>query len=469
MTRGWSRFVVFILPFLAVSHARAHPEGTHRIRQVPAPEIHRPTPIPDRIILTWNGDPATTQAVTWRTDTTVTQGLAEITVAEEGPLFKSRTQSHTATTTPLVTDPYTAHYHTVVFRGLTPATKYVYRVGDGANWSEWFHFSTASATPEPFTFIYFGDAQNDILEHWSRVIREAYSDAPKARFFLHAGDLVDRANNDAEWGEWHQAGGFLNAMVPSIATPGNHEYQSRALSRHWRPMFEFPLNGPEGLEETVYYLDYQGVRVISLNSNERVDEQVPWLDQVLSKNPNRWTVVTFHHPVYSSARGRDNPRIRDAWKPLFDRHQVDLVLQGHDHTYARTNVTTNVPTGVNVASQEGTVYVVSVAGPKMYNLERTDLMRRVAEDTQLYQIIHVDHNHLRYEARTATGRLYDAFTLQKQEGRPNLIIEGQVEGPERRRPATRQGVGTEQARLLPWGGLAILSLMGFGVAWLRRR
>ncbi len=44
---------------------------------------------------------------------------------------------------------------------------------------------------------------------WSRVIREAYSDAPKAKFMIHAGDLINNAEKDAEWGEWFGAGGWL--------------------------------------------------------------------------------------------------------------------------------------------------------------------------------------------------------------------------------------------------------------------
>src|SRR5262249_21666459 len=150
------------------------------------------------------------------------------------------------------------------------------------NWSEWFQFRTASDRPEPFSFIYFGDAQNGIRSLWSRVVREAFSDAPRARFIIHAGDLVDSANSDAQWGEWFGAGGWINAMIPSLPTPGNHEYplahgEAKHLSRYWRPQFALPENGPPGLEETTYYLDYQGVRIISLNSSERQAEQVPWL------------------------------------------------------------------------------------------------------------------------------------------------------------------------------------------------
>ncbi len=149
--------------------------------------------MPDRIVLTWTGNPCTTQAVTWRTSTDVKLGLAEITEADAGPNFPAKATRTEAQTQVLVTDINEAHFHTVQWRGLKPATKYVYRVGDGTNWSEWFHFATANDKPEPFSFIYFGDAQNDVRSLWSRVIREAYSDAPKAKFMIHAGDLINNA------------------------------------------------------------------------------------------------------------------------------------------------------------------------------------------------------------------------------------------------------------------------------------
>jgi hypothetical protein len=95
----------------------------------------------------------------------------------------------------------------------------------------------------------------------------------------------------------------------------------------------------------------------------------------------------------------------------------------------------NVPTGVGFRSQEsGTVYVVSVSGPKMYDVGRRPYMRRVAEDAQLYQIITIDGGELRYEARTAVGNVYDAFTLRKRTGQPNELIERIPEIPENRRP-----------------------------------
>ena len=449
-SRFSSLFVV--LAALAPAVARAHdgPGQDHDHtppRPVAPAEAYRPSAIPDRIIRTFAADPARSIAVTWRTDAETTRAVAQIAPADAGPKFAARAKTFDARTTTLTTDLGPAGFHSVVFDDLAPAMTYAYRVGDGVNWSEWVHARTAADHPEPFSFLYFGDAQNDVKSLWSRVIRGAYSDAPKIGFIVHAGDLINNANTDAQWGEWFAAGGWVNAMIPSVPTPGNHEYERpkavtahAELSRHWRHQFALPEHGPAGLEETVYSFDYQGTRVVSLNSNEQLEAQVPWLEKTLSDNPNRWTVVTFHHPVYSPAKNRDNPKVRDLWQPIFDRYKVDLVLQGHDHTYARTGLRAyeNVASGSNHRDAEGgTVYVVSVSGPKMYNLKHSDWMIRSAEDTQLYQIITIDGDTLRYEAKTAVGELYDAFRLEKQAaGQPNRLVEQAPATPERHRSPT---------------------------------
>lgn len=440
------------------------------IPQMSAEDLHRPTRMPDRIILTWADDPATTQAVTWRTSTDVKNAVAQIAEADPGPNLEKLSRTIPAVSEELETNLSKALYHSVRFEHLSPSTKYVYRVGDGANWSEWFQFQTASLDAEPFSFVYFGDAQNDVRSLWSRVVREAYTTDPGARFLLHAGDLINRAESDAEWGEWHQAGGWLNAMIPSVPVPGNHEQhklddETRRLSHHWRPQFTLPENGPTALPESCYTIVYQDTLIVALNSNEETEIQAEWLDQVLTANESRWTICTFHHPLFSTGKDRDNEKLRKQWKPVLDKHRVDLVLQGHDHTYGRTGLTTPGPDWVSpaarkaaaaadekktidpdvaeqnaidhnadVAQTEGTVYVVSVSGPKMYDLQRQSFMQRAAQDTQLFQLIYIDGDQLHFEARTATGSLYDAFTLTKQDGGPNKLTEQVPEIPERLRP-----------------------------------
>ncbi|MAX36619.1 metallophosphoesterase family protein [Gimesia sp.] len=416
-------------------------------------QIYQPTPVPDRIMLTWKQDPAHAQSVTWRTDTSVNECFGEIAFAGEGPEFVKRSRQLKAETSELKTDRGDCHFHALTFTDLKPDTLYAYRVGAGENWSEWLQFRTLSDKAAPITFIYFGDAQNQIKSLWSRVIRQAVLTAPQARFLLHAGDLVNRGNKDEEWGEWNNSGGWLNGMLPNLAIPGNHEYdinrvnptaeeqktEKRHLARRWRQRFEFPENGPSGMKETVYYLDFQGIRLIGLNSMDDIETQARWLETVLKDNPNRWTIVTHHHPINSVSEGRDNPELRKHWQPLYDQYQVDLVLQGHDHSYGRTGLVLQRNSGQNTGqkarrqSAGGTVYAVSVSGPKMYELKaENDFLRRAAE-TQLYQVITVEPQEIRYQAFTATGTLYDAFTLRKnsRQGGPNELINQIPDTPDR--------------------------------------
>lgn len=393
-----------------------------------------PSSYPDRVILNLTEDPLSSVAVNWRTDTTVNQAVVELARATNGPQFAGKSERYPAHTVKLKVSPpdepeVTAHYHEATFSGLASGEQYVYRVGDGEEkWSEWFQFETPTED-EKLTFLYFGDAQNDVKSMWSRVIREAYKSIPKIDFMLHAGDLINRHNRDIEWGEWFHAGNFIHASVPSLMTPGNHEYgKGVELSPQWQPQFNLPINGPQGLEETCYQINYPNLKIVSLDA-EQIDEtpafrdaQVAWLDSVLTNDSRQWTAITLHYPFYSTHPRRDNSELREYFKPIVDKHQVDIVLQGHDHAYGRGMVK-NVPTGRQVLSEEsGTMYVVSVSGPKMYDLSDDTWMKRSASNTQLFQLISIEGDELLYEAYTATGKLYDAFSLQKRDGAPNQLV-----------------------------------------------
>lgn len=453
-------------PLLAQSPTPAEPK--------PAPPLDKvlPTAFPDRVILTWSGDTATTQSVTWRTHASIRETSAQIAEATPGPSFDpintkealgAAVRTVPAKSEFFKSNPNEAVYHSVTFSGLKPKTKYVYRLGQAPLQSEWYQFETACDRPEPFGFIYVGDAQDEIKRHWSRLIRQAYSDMPKAKFLLHAGDLVSTGTDDRQWAEWHNAAGWINSAIPSIPSPGNHEYgtpqktdeelkldarealvggglaekkkpRASSVAPNWRVQFTLPEHGPKGLEETCYYLDVQGVRVICLNSMERQEEQTPWLENVLKTNPHPWTIITFHVPLYSTAKGRAkgdaDKAVRKFWRPLFDRYEVDLVLQGHDHSYGRSGLmrNDNVLSGSMAYDQKGPVYAVSVSGPKMYELDVQSWMVASAEKKQFYQLIRIDGDRLHFEARTADGALYDEFEIRKRkDGAVKLLERSQIE------------------------------------------
>jgi 3',5'-cyclic AMP phosphodiesterase CpdA len=395
--------------------------------------------IPSRIILTWAGDPARSQAVTWRTETPLKSPQAQIAKLAADPAFESAAAvvKGTAATDDLDGGRTAGHY-AVNFEKLDPGTKYCYRVGDGQIWSEWNVFRTADAKPAAFRFLYFGDEQNSIKSLWSRTIRSAYAAAPDARFLVHAGDLVAEGYDDRLWGEWSDAIGFISSTVSSIPVPGNHDLHrapgkpdsklALAASPLWRRHFFLPPNGPDIAEmpSQSYFVDYQGVRMIALDVNVFANEdfdpaaksrvqkkELAWLEQTLRNNPNRWTIVVQHQPIYAVAKGREYAEMRAVLAPLYEKYHVDLVLQGHDHAYARTHKL--VRDRVVDPSAQGVVYAISVSGPKMYKTHELhrELMATVIEQKQFYQVVDVSPERIDFAAYSVDGTLADRFELRK--------------------------------------------------------
>ena len=433
--------------------------ATPSIAQIIAPPDPEPMPAPlhaphgrwaakgwaDRIVLSPAADAARGAGVAWRTDTRQTAAEAQIAQEIDGPLLGYTARTVTGTTGPIQNENGQALYHQVRFDGLKPDTRYVYRVRAADGWSEWLPFRTAKAEFAPFRFIYLGDTQNDILEIGSRVIRSAFKEAGPAALVVHAGDLVAQREvkvHDDEWGEWTEAGGRAFAMTPQLPATGNHEYvdhilpggkESRVLGPHWALQFALPDNGAEGVKATSYFVDYQGVRFIVLDGTAALDlggleAQTRWLDAALASSPARWNVALFHQPIYTCARPQDTEELKAAWKPIFDARSIDLVLQGHDHCYGRVSN----PAGAEASRADsaagrpqGPVYVVSVTGSKMYGLnDRADAQPvRAAENTELYQLIDVEADRLSFRAFTATGQLYDAFTLTRGADGRNRLTE----------------------------------------------
>jgi hypothetical protein len=111
-----------------------------------------------------------------------------------------------------------------------------------------------------------------------------------------------------------------------------------------------------------------------------------WLEKVLKDNPNQSSAVFLNQGMYSMASNRIYVKMRDVLLPIYDKYGVDLVLQGHDHLYARSLKLA----GGKVVSPDapGTVYMISVSGPKMYEVDHRfePLMAKVISHTQMFQL-----------------------------------------------------------------------------------
>jgi len=378
--------------------------------------------LPERIILNLTQTPYNSQSVTWRTTKMAALPQAQIIRASQLLSLKSAPKIFPARTSAVDLDKKTTVYHhSVVFRSLKPDTLYAYRVGDDQHLSEWNQFRTASEKPKPFTFLYFGDIQKQIHSMCSQVVRGAFQTKPDSKFWLFAGDMVNNDQDDNEWNEFFNAMGWIPRTVPVMLLPGNHEYPDKRfispedyqISKLWRPHFTLPENGPDGLEETAFSFEYQGVCFVMLNGNEQIEKQAEWLVKILSKNRQHWIIIAIHQPVYSISKRRNNTDFQKLLVPVFDRFSVDLVLQGHDHGYSRTFPLRNNKLISN--KEKGTIYIISNAGPKIYPVSsRYDhLMEKAGVQKLLFQSISVDTNTLQYTSYNIMKKVYDTFTINK--------------------------------------------------------
>ncbi|MBW6458078.1 MAG: metallophosphoesterase family protein [FCB group bacterium] len=378
---------------------------------------------PRRIILNITEKPESSMALTFRFYDAVDTGYVQYLPDADDVDLHRRAKGIALMPEKVFTDLTESEAHYVcslILDSLEENSRYAYRVGDGQDWSPWYTFRTASARPEVFTMVYLGDPQWGFVTYLPRLYAEAIRTAPDAAFWFSAGDLVDYPYENWQWDAYFKGAQVAFTHYPQLMAVGNHGYlwayrdHRRELPPTWRPHVNQPLNGPQGLEETCYYVDYQGVRFIVLNGNERLEDQAKWLKKVLQKNNNRWTVVGIHQGFYPSRSERDNPEYRDLFIPLMEKHGVSMVLQGHDHAYSRTWPLRKGKIVDDPA--KGISYVISVAGQKQYeiNSKFMDLYAVVeGERKQYFQTLTFYEDSLVYKSYTATGICHDKLVIKK--------------------------------------------------------
>jgi 3',5'-cyclic AMP phosphodiesterase CpdA len=200
---------------------------------------------------------------------------------------------------------------------------------------------------------------------------------------LDAGVDFDLAigNHDAALRHSEEGYDEIQAEIRLIDTPGRYYHR---------------VYGPAD----VYFLDSS---VPGLYGSES-SQQLEWLDDTLAASTSQWRIVTMHHPPFSSGRHGSTPGEEDLLVPILERHQVDLVLAGHDHNYERT-----IPLG-------GITYVVSGGGCKTTPVGHSDF---TAVAKRILQFLHVDIQGDRLVATCIQPELQvaDRFELRAREGR----------------------------------------------------
>jgi predicted phosphodiesterase len=190
---------------------------------------------------------------------------------------------------------------------------------------------------------------------------------------------------------------LLDNGVKFYASLGNHD------SREQRYYKLFNMDGE------LYYTfkpDKQNVRFFALESTYLEPEQVQWLQKALEGSREDWKIPFFHHPPYSSGgRHGSHVRHREVLEPLFVKHNVSVVFNGHDHIYERTT------------PQQGIVYFVAGSGGKLRrgNIDRSTGITAMANaQDRIFVVCEIFGDELVFNAIAADGRVVDSGLITRR-------------------------------------------------------
>ncbi|MEV2228949.1 metallophosphoesterase family protein [Streptomyces phaeochromogenes] len=360
--------------------------------------------------LAWGSDPRTEITVSWQVPVAVKKPFVRIGAHPWDLSHKIDAEVRTLFTPAGVgaSGNHTQYYVHAKLTHLRPGRTYYYGVGHAGFDPAEAHllgtlgtFTTAPAHKEPFTFTAFGDegvsyhglANNSLLL------------GQNPAFHLHAGDIAyadpagagqtaDAGFDSRVWDQFLAQTESVAKSVPWMPAYGNHDMEAWYSPNGYGgedARWNLPDNGPDKKNlPGVYSFVYGNTAVISLDANDISFEipanlgisggtQTKWLEAQLKKyrasKDVDFVVVFFHHCAYcTSTAHASEGGVRQEWVPLFEKYTVDLVINGHNHQYERTDVikagevTKKLPIGGTAYPEtDGVVYVTAgAAGRSLY-------------------------------------------------------------------------------------------------------
>lgn len=291
---------------------------------------------------------ATSVVVKWRTDINVS------TIIEYG-INESYSSTFNEST------PKTEH--ALEITGLSPNTKYHYRIGNngsllGGSIDLYFKTHPDIGTSGNYRFWVLGDCGTG--DGNAMAVRDSYyndysgSDDTNAILFLGDNAYPDGTDTEYQTAVFDM---YQDKLKNTIAWSclGNHDGEFNA--NVYYDIFTFPTSGESGGmasgTESFYSFDYGNIHFIMLNSFDE-DRTVGssmynWAENDIQNTTQKWIVALWHHPPYTkgshdSDNGGSNTsgfdieliQMRENFLPMLEANGVDLVLAGHSHSYERS-------------------------------------------------------------------------------------------------------------------------------------
>lgn len=375
----------------------------------------------DTLFLTWQRDPTTTITVQWVADDSSADQSIRYAALKDRDWQSAKTK-----TKPFVGTDLKVYRCELV--GLTEGTEYKFRIGD-SDTERRFRTMPAKAT-NTMQFVSGGDSGTG--DHAIATNKIAASQEPY--FVLLGGDVA--YDNGRSPGTFQQ---FLRnynehmidpqgRMIPLISCLGNHEVSSGYQSRRDGATSYLSVFDCFYPEKTFGVLDIGDYLSLVLLDTEHVapiaGEQTDWLAGVLAERQSRSHLFVANHvPAYPSYRaiegllggngtGAGN---RKHWCPLFEKYNVDAVLEHHDHTFKRT-----FPLTGGLKDKNGVLYLGDGSWGKLRAPKTPEERPYLAASSQSYHMtVHrLEGDHRFHVALEASGKVADVcMTVNKRPAR----------------------------------------------------
>ncbi len=306
----------------------------------------------------------------------------------------------------------TTVWHTAKLEGLSPSTKYFYKVKTDSIETEIYSFRTQPldyVNDGHIRFVILGDNRTspdrfrEIYDSLKSKLQTLYGEnfVDSVNLIFNVGDIVTNGDNLSEYqNEYFQPIAPLSPYFPHMISIGNHERESSNFYNYMK--FE-DFGGTEG--EKYYSFRIGKIKFIVVNSNtqHRNNIQINWLTQTLNDaqadGTIDWIFVFCHHPGHSELWPDGNTEyVQNRVIPVLKNYsKVDMLSYGHSHNYERGTV-------------ENGSFRLLLDGGGNSNLDRWGMYPNQHDypeiqktyDYNIYTIVDVDIKNKKYNAVTYT-------------------------------------------------------------------
>lgn len=439
--------------------------------------------LPSNIAVTFGNDSSTTKNISYYTKYSLTRTDIQIVPYSENPDFgRGSTIKFNANTKcekserhyscidlgfiGIIEHPIYINRHTISVSGLEAGKKYSYRVGDSSRgwWSEPAVLETANNSTS-FSFMHVTDPQSatemQYEDNWADMINTAFKNH-NANFVLSTGDMVDNGGNFRHWKMMFNTAADTLTDTTIMAAAGNHEAKEDYAQVNNYYLTNLPKQ--DTASGAYYSFDYNTAHFAVLNTNDLnsdgtlSDAQLQWLKDDMAATDKAWKFIALHKAPYSNGAHFDDSDVkalREQFGVLMPELGIDLVFQGHDHVYMRTDVlkaneiqTAETQTlkynGLEYTSKikpDGTVYSINgTAGVKHYTPKSNEETSgafpapEAVVDIKLptYSYIQIDGGNLYFDSYSVENNKesrIDSFAISKVITLPDgTVIDGTTGG-----------------------------------------